>query len=275
MLWCEERLIYASGDVVGCEESRMNIGVISGHVLPGLLKRPELITVETAYGLVFVSVVKTGQHTLFVVNRHGQDSSVPPHRMNARAMIAAFAESHVKAVFAVGTVGSMRKSLSPGDLVVPTDFVDMTRSRPMTFFDESRVHVDMTDPFCPVLREAMVKSAKASKTHLHEKAVVLVTEGPRLETAAEIRLFREHADVVGQTLVPEVVLAREKGMCYASLCLVCNMAAGLQDWLTAAEIAGIYKEREPVVSAVVEGAIERLPASFSCACGSSLAQAKL
>jgi 5'-methylthioadenosine phosphorylase len=253
----------------------MNIGIISGHLLPGLLKHPELITVETPYGIVFVQVVKMDQHTLFFVNRHGQDSSVPPHRINARAIIAALAESHVKAILSVGTVGSMTKVLAPGDLVVPSDFIDMTKSRPMTFFDESRVHVDMTDPFCPVLQEALQQSAKALKTHMHGKAVVLVTEGPRLETAAEIKLFREHADVVGMTLVPEVVLAREKGMCYASLCLVCNMAAGLQDRLTAKEIVEIYKEREPVLSSILLGALGRLPESFSCSCAALLAQAKL
>lgn len=253
----------------------MNIGIISGHLLPGLLKHPELITVETPYGLAFVQVVKLDQHTLFFVNRHGQDSSLPPHRINARANIAALAESHVKAIFSVGTVGAMKKSFAPGDLVVPSDFIDMTKARPATFFDESRVHVDMTDPFCLTLREALVKSAKAGKTHVHDKAVVLVTEGPRLETAAEIRLFREHADIVGMTLVPEVVLAREKGMCYASLCLVCNMAAGLQDRLTAQDIVDVYKEKEPVVSSIVLGALERLPATFECHCGASLAQAKL
>jgi 5'-methylthioadenosine phosphorylase len=253
----------------------MNIGIISGHLLPGLLKRPELITVETPYGIVFVSVVKMERHTLFFVNRHGQDSSLPPHRLNARATIAALAASHVKAVFSVGTVGSMHKSLSPGDLVVPHDFIDMTKGRPSTFFDTERVHVDMTDPFCPVLRDALQKAAKAGKTHVHEKAVVLVTEGPRLETAAEVRLFRDHADVVGMTLSPEVVLAREKGLCYASLCLVCNMAAGLQDRLTAKEIVEIYGKREPVISSVVLGAIERLPTEFACACAASLAQAKL
>ncbi len=254
----------------------MNIGIISGHLIPGLLQRPEQVIVETPYGPVVLRVAKTKQHTLFFMNRHGDEGSLPPHRLNARATIAALAESHVQAVFSVGTVGSMKKTMAPGDFVVPHDFIDMTRSRPMTFFDDSRVHVDMTDPFCPTLCEALLAACrKEKKATVHGKAVCLVTEGPRLETAAEIKLFAPHADIVGMTLAPEVVLAREKGLCFASLCLVCNMAAGLQDRLTASEILGIYRQQKPLLSSILRRTLEDLPPKFSCSCSKSLAQARL
>jgi len=254
----------------------MNIGIISGHLIPGLLQRPEHITVETPYGPVVLRVAKTKQHTLFVVNRHGEEESLPPHRLNAQATIAALAESHVQAVFSVGTVGSMTKSIAPGDFVVPHDFIDMTKSRPMTFFDDSRVHVDMTDPFCPTLRDALLAACrKEKKVTVHAKSVCLVTEGPRLETAAEIKMFAPYADIVGMTLAPEVVLAREKGLCFGSLCLVCNMATGLQDRLTATEILGIYRQRRPLLSSILRRTLESLPSQVSCSCPRSLTQARL
>lgn len=254
----------------------MKIGVISGHLIPGLLLRPEQVTVETPYGPVGLRVSKTKQHTVFFVNRHGGDGSLPPHRLNARATIAALAESHVQAVFSVGTVGSMKKTMAPGDFVVPHDFIDMTKSRPSTFFDDARVHVDMSDPFCPMVREALLAACRAErKAVVHAKAVCLVTEGPRLETAAEIQLFASHADIVGMTLAPEVVLAREKGLCYGSLCLVCNMAAGLQDRLTATEIHEIFRKHQPLLSSVLRRALEELPSVSTCSCARSLAQARL
>jgi len=254
----------------------MNIGIISGHLIPGLIRRPELVTVETPYGPVVLRIAKAKGHTLFFVNRHGEEACLPPHRVNARATISALAESHVEAIFSVGTVGSLKKSLAPGDFVVPHDFIDMTKSRPSTFFDESRVHVDMTDPFCPALRACLLKVAKAQpQARVHGRGVLVVTEGPRLETPAEIRMFASFADIVGMTLVPEVVLAREKGICFAAVCLVCNMAAGLQHRLAAEEIVEIYSQREPVLTKWLAGALEALPSVLSCPCPRSLAQARL
>ncbi len=254
----------------------MNIGIISGHLIPGLIRRPELVTVETPYGSVVLRIAKAKGHTLFFVNRHGEEANLPPHRVNARATISALAESQVEAILSVGTVGSLKKSFEPGDFVVPHDFIDMTRSRPSTFFDESRVHVDMTDPFCPALRACLLKAAKTQpNAKVHGRGVLLVTEGPRLETAAEIRVFSSFADIVGMTLVPEVVLAREKGICFAAICLVCNMAAGLQHRLNAEEIVRIYSQREPMLAKVLAGALEMVPSGLSCPCPRSLAQARL
>jgi 5'-methylthioadenosine phosphorylase len=254
----------------------MKIGIISGHLLPGLMQRPESVSVETPYGPVMVRIGSLKGHSIFFVSRHGEDGSVPPHRLNARAMIAALAESHVDAVISVGTVGSLKKGIGPGAFVVPHDFIDMTRSRPVTFFDECRVHVDMSEPFCPVVRKTLLGACRAEVgVRVYGRGVCLVTEGPRLETAAEIRMFAPYADVVGMTLVPEVVLAREKGLCFASVLLVCNMAAGLQDRLTATEIVDVVKKQRPLVSSILRRTVEGLPASFSCGCVESLNQARL
>jgi 5'-methylthioadenosine phosphorylase len=207
---------------------------------------------------------------------HGEQSNLPPHRVNHRGNIQAFALSHVSCILSVGTVGSMKKAIRPGDLVIPHDFIDATKSRSQTFFDDRRVHVDMTDPFCSFLREALMKSCENTKdAAFHKKGVYLVTEGPRLETAAEIKLYSMVADIVGMTMVPEVVLAREKGMCFASLCLVCNMAAGLQNRLTADEIASVYQKKAPVISKVLQLTIGSLDEKQSCNCPVDISKATL
>lgn len=254
----------------------MNIGILSGHDLPDLMKKQEQIKVHTQYGDIIVYHSKLNDHDLFFIRRHGELSNLPPHKVNHLGNIQALASCHVSSVLSIGSVGSMKKAIRPGDLVIPHDFIDVTKSRPQTFFDEKRVHVDMTDPFCFSLREALMQACEQIKdARFHEKGVYLVTEGPRLETAAEIKLYSPFADIVGMTLAPEVVLAREKGMCFASLCLVCNMAAGLQNRLTADEIVTVYKRKESVISTILQQTILSLKKDQSCRCPIDVSKATL
>ena len=176
----------------------MKIGVIGGHRIPGLIKNSEKIIVETTFGNVPIELSKFGEHEIFFISRHGEKANIPPHNINHRANIQAFSASHVENIFSVGTVGSMNKAIQPGDFVIPHDFIDFTKSRPLTFFEDSRIHVDMTDPFCPALRKLLVDSCKKiGGIAFHEKGAYLSTEGPRLETASEIKLFSNFADIVG------------------------------------------------------------------------------
>ena len=254
----------------------MNIGLLCGHDMPDLLKKPEQIKVDTPYGEIMVYAAKLGAHDVFFVRRHGELGNLPPHMVNHLGNIQALSSCHVSHIISVGTVGSMKKVIRPGDLVVPHDFIDATKSRPMTFFDDQRVHVDMSEPFCSALRDKLIDVCEQTKgLSFQKKGVYLVTEGPRLETAAEIKLYSMVADIVGMTLVPEVVLAREKGICFASLCLVCNMAAGLQDRLTADEIAAVYEVKEPVISRVVRQTILSLDENSSCGCPDDVSKATL
>jgi 5'-methylthioadenosine phosphorylase len=171
----------------------------------------------------------------------------------------------------------LKKNIKPGDFVVPHDFIDFTKSRRYTFFDDKRVHVDMTDPYCSSLRNIMINIVKKTDSaKIFDKGVYLATEGPRLETAAEIGFFSKFADVVGMTGVPEIVLARERGICYASLCVVCNMAAGLQSKLTADDIKTLYNEKEPVISKILKSTIESLDDKRrNCSCKDALSKASL
>ena len=254
----------------------MKIGLIGGHKIPSLIKNEESIVVETKYGNVSVESSSIGEHKIFFINRHGKESNIPPHKINYLANIDALAASHVSCILSIGTVGSMKKSIKPGDFVIPHDFIDFTKSRIYTFFDGKRVHIDMTDPYCPSLRETMIDTAKKTATvPIHERGVYLATEGPRLETATEIRYFSQFADIVGMTGVPETVLAREMGICYASICVVCNMATGIQKRLTADEISNLYKKQEPILADFLRNIIKSLHNERTCKCKNILSKAIL
>ena len=255
----------------------MKIGIISGHEIQNLIQNEETIKIETSYGDVTVQTAGLRNNEIFFINRHGENSNIPPHKINYLANIQALASCHIDCIFAIGSVGSLKKNIKPGDFVVPHDFIDFTKSRKYTFFDDKRVHVDMTDPYCMPLRSILINTAKKTDSaKIFDGGIYLATEGPRLETAAEIGFFSKFADIVGMTGVPEVVLARERGICYASLCVVCNMAAGLQSKLTADEIKTLYKEKEPVISKILKSTIESLDDKRrNCNCKDVLSKALL
>ena len=254
----------------------MKIGIIGSRRLPELMKKSEELIIHTPYGDVPVFVIKYKEHELYFISRHGKQENLPPHKVNYRGNIQALAASHVGYVLSISTVGSMKPRIKTGDFVIPHDFFDATKSRSYTFFDDSRVHVDMSMPFCSAIRTSLKQSCEALKgVSFHEDGVYLVTEGPRLETPAEIKFYASIADVVGMTLSPEVMLAREKNICYGMICLVCNMGAGLQRRLTAEEITGMYAAKESTITTIIKTTIERLQDDATCQCPSSLSRAVL
>ena len=189
------------------------------------------VEVETAYGAVVVNRVRFGEEEVAFIARHGAGHGIPPHRVNYRGNIAALKSLGVTNILASAAVGSLVKTMPPGALAILTQFIDFTRGRPSTFFDGEGgevVHVDVSEPYCPHLREELKKAAEALGEEVHPEATYVCAEGPRFETPAEIRMFRQMgSDLVGMTSVPEAVLAREAGMCYASVAIVTNWAAGV------------------------------------------------
>lgn len=203
--------------------------------------------VSTRYGDVEVDVLGAGETEIVFLARHGKGHAVPPHRINYRANMAALAELGVTHVYATCAVGSCHADFAPGDLVVLRDFMDFTRNRPLTFFegDEGVRHADMSQPYCPVLRERFYAACMEQNVSIRGNAVYVCTEGPRFETASEIECFRRNGgDVVGMTNVPEVVLAKELGLCYAAVGIVTNYCTGVQ--------AGAPIGREEVLAALEE-----------------------
>ena len=165
--------------------------------------------------------------------RHGYGHTIPPHEVNYRANIWALWKRGAAGIVSVASVGSIRSDLKPGDVVIPHQIIDYTWGRKSTFHDgqDGKVtHIDFTDPYDEALREQLIAAAAASGIEVSPSAVYAATQGPRLETAAEInRLERDGVDIVGMTGMPEAALARELGVPYAAISVVANYAAGRAD----------------------------------------------
>jgi 5'-methylthioadenosine phosphorylase len=195
---------------------------------PGALEAAGEERVDTPWGEVHLQRGRRAGADLFFLARHGADHSVPPHRVNYRANIWALRELGVERILATAAVGSLNREMEPGAFVAVDQFIDQTRGRPGTFFDDRVVHTDLSEPYCTQMRQALAGAAQEMGIHLLSTGCYICTEGPRFETPAEIRAYRRWgADLVGMTGVPEVVLAREAGICYATVAQVTNYAAGV------------------------------------------------
>lgn len=174
-----------------------------------------------------------GDHKVYVLARHGDAHLIPPHRINYRANLAALAMLGADSIIALNTVGVIRRNVYPGQLAVPDQLIDHTWGRDHSIFDGLSAtlgHIDFTTPFCEPLRQALLAAARRCSIECHDGGVYGVTQGPRLETSAEVdRYEREGVDYLGMTAMPEASLAREMGMNYACLSLVVNFAAGRGD----------------------------------------------
>jgi len=188
--------------------------------------------IQTPYGEPSGILVRgnyCGQEVMFLP-RHGPGHTIPPHKVNYRANIWALKEVGVSNVIAVNAVGGIRLDMEPGALVIPDQIIDYTWSRINTYFEDSLnnvVHVDFTEPYCASLRMNLIDGAEQAGLEVIDSATYAATQGPRLETTAEIdRLERDGCHIVGMTGMPEAVLARELDLCYASISVVVNRAAG-------------------------------------------------
>ena len=175
--------------------------------------------------------------------RHGYGHTIPPHRVNYRAQLWALAQHDVKYIVAVASVGGIRADLGPGALAVPDQIIDYTYGREFTYFhgdDRSVVHVDFTQPYCEELRQRLLRAAEDAAEPIAAGGTYAATQGPRLESAAEINRYeRDGADMVGMTGMPEAALARELGVCYAALAVIVNHAAGRADSATGIKLSDI------------------------------------
>jgi len=253
------------------------VAVIGGSGLEKMLGRGKVTEVETEYGKpppITVGIVN-GREVAFIP-RHGPKHEVPPHKVNYRALTIGLKNLGVERIIATNAVGAINEKYKPGDIAIPFDIVDFTKTRPTTLYDGPRViHVDVTEPYCPTLRKLLVESSKKHLTQVWTDSVMACTEGPRFETPAEIRMFRLlGCDLVGMTGVPEVFLAREAGLCYASICFVSNMAAGLQARVSHEEVREVASKIMPTLAAIVSQSVARLNDAEQCRCKASLSTRK-
>jgi len=248
---------------------RVEIAIIGGSGLESLLESSHRIRVGTPYGLPpLISLGEFEGNLVAFLPRHGYEHDIPPHRINYRANIYGLYKIGVRRIFATNAVGAINPDLQVGDIVIPHDLIDFTKQRPLTFFDEAPVtHIDFTEPYCPELRKALIQAAKRDTKPIHERAVYACMEGPRYETPAEICMLRNlGCDVVGMTGIPEAVLARELGICYASLCYVSNMAASIDKHISHEEVIETASSIRPRLSNILMQAILYLPRERRCRC---------
>ena len=276
------------------------LGVIGGSGLYELegIKVLREVYPETPFGMPSSPVVLgevEGKRVAFLA-RHGRDHSYPPHLVPYRANLWALREVGVKRVFAISAVGGINKLFQAGDFVIVDNFLDFTRRRDSTYYEgkfsvevegddevarllreKKVVHIDVTEPYCPQIRTLLMKILEDGRIRHHPAGTYACTEGPRFETSAEISMLEKlGADVVGMTGYPEVVLARELTMCYASLCVVANPAAGIsQHRLTSDEVIELMSEKEKVLKGVVRELIVRLSEERTCGCENILEGAEV
>jgi 5'-methylthioadenosine phosphorylase len=245
----------------------VKVGVIGGSGIYKIEGLPSTeITVNTEYGDVTVFVAQLEDREVYFLPRHGLGHSVPPHLVNYRANIRALQGLGAERVIATNAVGSLNPDIKPGTVVLVDQFLDFTKGRKSTFFEEGNVvHTDMTYPYC----KEMIDIAYGIKTPfpMHKGGVMVVTEGPRFETAAEVKAYRMlGGDVVGMTSVPEVVLSREAGMCYLSLAIVSNFAAGLQEQVSHHEVLDLMDKLNSQIQSFIVDIIRALPEEKHCEC---------
>ncbi len=270
------------------------LGVIGGSGLYQVddIKIIDEIELRTPYGEPsdrYIYAEYKGKKVFFLP-RHGKGHKYPPHLINYRANIWGFRKLGVDKILSISAVGGINPLLQPGDFVISDQFIDFTKVRPVTFYEgiytiydegdfkgdlvdeylknDRVVHIDVTEPFCPSMRKTLFEIMEEKGFRYHKQGTYAATEGPRLETAAEIKaLQRLGADIVGMTLVPEIVLAREVAMHFASVNVVTNLAAGIsKERLTSDEVIQMMNQKNEDIKQVVLRFIEKLPDNLDCQC---------
>ncbi|MFW6150556.1 MAG: S-methyl-5'-thioadenosine phosphorylase [Chloroflexota bacterium] len=257
------------------------VGVIGGsgvYRMDGLSDVRET-TPSTPYGSPSDSIVigtLEGVRVAFLP-RHGRGHRLSPSELPVKANIYALKSLGVDRIISINAVGSLREDICPPDLVVPDQLVDRTKCRDSTFFSNGVVaHIAFADPFCPVMRQALVQAATRANANVHDGGSYVVIEGPQFSTRAESNLYRNWGiDVVGMTALPEARLAREAEICYASLAFVSDYDCWhpQHDSVTTEMIVRNMERSVATVQEVLRLVVNRFPAERTCICATALKDA--
>lgn len=234
------------------------IAIIGGSGADEIIEMADSIekqAVDTEYGSVEVTLMSIGDKTVAFLPRHSEGHSVPPHKINFKANIMALKNIGVTQIIATNAVGSLDLDIGPGSFVIIDDFLDFTVNRERTFFDDKVVHMDMSEPLCNRLRNVILSHGDCVSGGLVDGGTTVCTEGPRFETPAEIRFFKMiGGTVVGMTSLPELVLAREAEMCYASISIVTNYGTSISpDVLSMEEVYEVMEvKKQELVKLLLE-----------------------
>lgn len=252
------------------------IGIIGGtgvYEIVTLGNEIEKRVLKTPYGnSPEISLFKLHDKNIAFMPRHAKEHSYPPHMINYQANIYAMKKLGVERILATNAVGSLERSVTPGDFIIPHDFIDFTKLRNGSFYDDKTVHIDVTEPYCNELRRTIKSSGDVI-----DGGVYVCTEGPRFETPAEIQMFHMlGGTIVGMTGIPEAVLARELEMCYASICTVSNYAASISpNNLTIDEVFEIMERKKHQLVKLMDTTISKISEERSCYCKGAFSCAEI
>lgn len=250
----------------------VRIGIIGGSGLedPDILKNPEIKDISTPYGKPSSPLIcgKINGIDTVILSRHGRRHTIPPSAVNSRANIWSMNQEGCTHIIATTACGSLREEIKRGDLVIPDQFIDFTRHRSITFFDEfepdKMKHTAMADPFDRNLRDMLIQSAKKCGLSIHEKGTVITIEGPRFSTRAESRMFRLWgADLVNMSVAPEVILSNEVGIPYAAIAMSTDYDSWKEEEVPVSweEVLKVFGENVDKVLKLILDVIPGLPLS--------------
>ena len=254
------------------------VGVIGGSGLYEMegLKEVHTISLKTPFGNPSDALIVGSLDGVKVafLPRHGKGHRIQPSSLNFRANIYGMKKLGVQWIIGVSAVGSMKESIHPGDMVIPNQFIDQTKGRPSTFFNDGIVgHVSLADPVCPVLSQILCDAGKEAGATVHKDGTYICIEGPQFSTRAESRLYRTWGvDIIGMTNLPEAKLAREAEICYSTIAF----ATDYDCWHEAAEdvsigdVLRILAQSTKTAKNAIRQAIKHLPEKRECLCANAL-----
>jgi len=230
-------------------------------------------TIQTMYGQIQIEVMTVGSDEIVFLPRHGKDHNTPPHLINYQANMMGLKKYGVTHVLSTCAVGSCNSAYRPGDVVCICDFLDFTNNRDSTFHDgvDGVKHTDMSEPYCSNLRSKTATASAKRGLDIVGDAVYVCTQGPRFETAAEIQFYKMiGGDVVGMTNVPEVVLAKELGLCYAAYGIVSNWCTGFKGEISIHDIKGTIGDKKDKLTEIFIDVFKNGVDQELCRCTSSV-----
>ena len=248
---------------------KVKIGIIGGSGLddPDILENPKDLHVQTQYGQPSspLKIGKIHDQEVVLLARHGRHHTIPPTQINFRANIQALKDQGVTHILASTACGSLKKEIERGDLVVLDQFIDFTRHRKISYYEEfpggaeNAKHVAMPDPFSEELRKILIETAKDLKLKVHSKGTVITIEGPRFSTRAESKMFQIWgADVVNMSVAPECILANEAGIKYAAVAMSTDYDSWAEESVTWEEVLKIFGKNVENVKKLFLGAVSKI-----------------
>lgn len=254
---------------------KADIGIFGGSGFYSLTEGVEEISVSTPYGEPSdrIALAKIEGKSIAFLPRHGKKHQIPPHKIPYRANIYAMKELGVEQIIAPTAAGSLKPEVKPGDFVICDQFIDRTWGREATFYEGPVVkHTSAAYPYCSRLRELTYTTAISQGIKIHKDGTVVVIQGPRFSTRAESKWFSSiGCDVINMTQYPEVILARELGICYVNIALVTDFDSGLEGRddiipVTEEEVYRVFADNNEKVKRLIYAMLESMPAKRDCSC---------